>query len=123
MGLTVNIQTVTGQLCRLGNVLAMQRSCKDTYPSQQNAECALPEHVPAHLSELMVSAESFAFNLMHAYKLPQSIQADAPCTVVIGKSFPSCGASYKSSPTCSCYAEHFSPRQQQYPYSHILQPR
>ena len=91
MGLTVNIQTVTGQLCRLGNVLGMQRSCKDTYPSQHNAECALPEHVRAHLSELMVSAESFAFNLMHAYKLPQSVQADAPCTAVIGKSFTSCG--------------------------------
>ena len=91
MDLTKNIQTVTGQLCRLGNVLGMQRSCKDTYPSQHNAVCALPEHVPAHLSELMVSAESLAFNLMHAYKLPQSVQADAPCTVVIGKSFPSCG--------------------------------
>ena len=76
----------------MGNVLGMQGSCKDTSPSQHNAECALLEHVPAHLSELMVSAESFAFMLMHGYKLPQSVQADAPCTVVIGDSSPSSGA-------------------------------
>ena len=89
--MTLESQTVTGKVCRLGSVPGMQRSCKDTSPVQHSVTYELLEHVPAHLSKLMVSAEPLAFMLMHAYKLPQSVQADAPCTVVTGDSFPSGG--------------------------------